>query len=347
MTASEAMSVSEITESENVVATPDDLARTAECIRSAAQHQPQMPDFFNRLKHCGVRAEVRFSRTGRVRQFFYRNGRCEIVPSKLGSEFTWSGLQKKLGVQFDRRDHQVVLEHMAATVDAFVRPSVTSTPSESVIVNSESSEPNATALTELKTLEDRMCKMIERMREQQALGIRNDLAQLHGVFVKDIAEEFAKLRDQELLAVRDAVAPLGDAVNKVRSDVQAVMTHIEQDHNAPSPTLSEPNDIARQLALSIDTMDLTTAKAVRDSHRAVKNADLAITKMRKESLWLALSAALVSALLASLVTGLWVSQSVESQVEQARVQIIEHMDKQAADDPLRNYFNRLMEKLSR
>lgn len=316
------------------------LADTERCVRQAAENGPPMPEFFDRLNDCGVNAVIRFGRNGRVRQFVYLNGGTQIAPSKLGDEFTWSGLQKKLGVQFDRRIHQQSLE--MRSVEPQAHPTGSETMADEKLVERISAK-----LDDLKDLENRMCEVFDRMREQQTRDAQADLARLRDSSVRDLSAEFAKLRDDELAALSAAISPLGESLAQLRSDVQTVLTQVEGERAALQKSVRDAGEVSRQLVGAAEKMSQTTAAAVSESTRSVRNVDGAVTRFRQESLWLALSAALIAALLASLITGLWVSQGVEQEVARASGEIIQHLDKQAAEDPLRNYFNRLMEKLSK
>ncbi len=332
------------------------LAHVAECIRTAARDNPDMPEFFRRLSDCGVSAVVRFGRNGRVRQFFYLHRGVEIAPSKLGGEFTWNALQKQLGVRFDRRVHQRALENgVAATADepvAAIAPAASDAATNLAVDGAAMTDDTlveklSEKLNDLKELEARMCEIFERMREQQTRDARSDLDRMRAESVRGLADEFEKLRDDELAALSAAVAPLGESIDRLRADVQSVLDRVETERGALQKSVVDASQVSQELLSATQKMSEATASVIDDSSRSVKNVDRAVGRLRQESLWLALSAALISGLLAALFTGLWVARDVEEQVAQARTQIIEHLDKQAAEDPLRNYFNRLMEKLSR
>lgn len=345
------MSVSQLNDQSGAVDS-EVLVHAARCIRTAAQSNPAMPEFFRRLNDCGVAAVVHFGRNGRVRDFFYLHQGVAITPSKLGGEFTWSGLQKKLGVKFDRRLHQNALENgpdAAGAEDMSASPNAAQhLPVDSDVMKDELIvEKLSEKLNDLKGLETRMLEIFERMRDQQTRDIQSDLERLRTASVRGLADEFAKLRDEELAALSAAVAPLGESLDRLRADMQSILDRVQSERGALQESVVDASKVSRELVSAAQKMGESTAGARGEPSRSAQSVDTAVRRLGQESLWLALSAALISGLLAALLTGLWVARDVEDQVTQARTQIIEHLDKQAAEDPLRNYFNRLMEKISR
>jgi len=84
---------------------------------------------------------------------------------------------------------------------------------------------------------------------------------------------------------------------------------------------------------------------VRQASQAAQQATEAMNRAKHESLWLSITSASVAGLLAALLVGLWFSQSAAQRVDEMQQALIEHMEKQAAEDPLRQYFDRIVKKL--
>lgn len=69
--------------------------------RAAATGRPDMPAFLERLRVAGVEPLPLLGRGGEVRAIVYRVG-GELIPGQeLGPSFTWSGLQRRLGVSYE------------------------------------------------------------------------------------------------------------------------------------------------------------------------------------------------------------------------------------------------------
>lgn len=73
--------------------------------RAAATGKPEMPLFLERLRAAGVEPLPLVGRGGEVKAIAYRVGADVVRGQDLGPSFTWSGLQRRLGVSYDpKRD---------------------------------------------------------------------------------------------------------------------------------------------------------------------------------------------------------------------------------------------------
>ena len=86
---------------------PSPLSRSvaAAYVRAAATDAPSMSVLLERLESAGVRPLPLLGRNGEVRAIVYRLG-DEVIPGQaLGPSFTWTGLQRRLGVSYEpKRD---------------------------------------------------------------------------------------------------------------------------------------------------------------------------------------------------------------------------------------------------
>jgi len=104
---------------------PDPRPRLQEAIDRAAQGQPSMSDFIERLKIAGVQAVPSIQKSGRLNGMSYVIDGILIKGSDLGRAYTAHGLQKRLGIQYDpQRDQPTLLAttERAKDKDGFLDP---------------------------------------------------------------------------------------------------------------------------------------------------------------------------------------------------------------------------------
>ncbi len=92
-------------------------------LREAASGEPTMTDFLNRVRAQGIQVRPNVGRNGRVSGISFRLDQVAVKGSQLGRSFTWQGLQRSLGVQYDRgRDAAAVADAHQATLGRDVIP---------------------------------------------------------------------------------------------------------------------------------------------------------------------------------------------------------------------------------
>jgi hypothetical protein len=79
-------------------------------IRAAAKDAPTMSEFVRRLRGAGVQVRANIARTGHVSGLSYRLDRVAVKGSGLGRAFTFEGVQKALGVRYERARDLPTLE---------------------------------------------------------------------------------------------------------------------------------------------------------------------------------------------------------------------------------------------
>jgi hypothetical protein len=82
-------------------------------IREAAKDRPTMSELVRRLQAAGVQVRANVARTGYVSGISYRLDRVAVKGSGLGRAYTFAGLQRELGVGYDRRRDLPALERAA------------------------------------------------------------------------------------------------------------------------------------------------------------------------------------------------------------------------------------------
>jgi hypothetical protein len=79
-------------------------------IRGAAKELPTMTEFVRRLQANGVQVRANIARTGHVSGISYRLDRVAVKGSGLGRAYSFEGLKKEQGVQYDRARDLPALE---------------------------------------------------------------------------------------------------------------------------------------------------------------------------------------------------------------------------------------------
>jgi hypothetical protein len=78
-----------------------------------------MPQLIEQLKHSGIYAHVKYTRTKKIKGISYSVRSNSIQGNELGKEFSWGGLQKYLQVSYDPvRDMPIILEMQGANSKA-------------------------------------------------------------------------------------------------------------------------------------------------------------------------------------------------------------------------------------
>lgn len=85
---------------------PDPRPRLQEAIDRAAQGQPSMSELIERLKIAGIQVVPSIQKSGRLNGMSYVIDGTLVKGSELGRSYTAQGLQKHLGVQYDRQRDQ-------------------------------------------------------------------------------------------------------------------------------------------------------------------------------------------------------------------------------------------------
>ena len=84
-------------------------------IREAAQGQPTMGEFVRRLEGRGVQVRANIARTGHVSGISYRLDHVAVKGSRLGRSYSFEGVQRDFGVEYDRERDLPELQRAAKT----------------------------------------------------------------------------------------------------------------------------------------------------------------------------------------------------------------------------------------
>ncbi|ELS34750.1 MULTISPECIES: relaxase/mobilization nuclease domain-containing protein [Pseudanabaena] len=95
----------------------------SQIIREQVKADITMPQLIEQLKHSGVDAHVKYTRTKKIKGISYSLGSNSIQGNELGKEFSWGGLQKYLQVSYEpARDRSIILEMQSADRNAVSQP---------------------------------------------------------------------------------------------------------------------------------------------------------------------------------------------------------------------------------
>ena len=94
---------------------PTIASHISQVIREQVKAGMTMPQLIEQLKHSGIDAHVKYTRTKKIKGISYSLGSNSIQGNELGKEFSWGGLQKYLQVSYDpARDRSIILEMQSA-----------------------------------------------------------------------------------------------------------------------------------------------------------------------------------------------------------------------------------------
>ncbi|WP_103670749.1 relaxase/mobilization nuclease domain-containing protein [Pseudanabaena sp. BC1403] len=94
---------------------PDMASHISQVIREQVKAGMTMPQLIEQLKHSGIDAHVKYTRTKKIKGISYSLGSNSIQGNELGKEFSWGGLQKYLQISYDpARDRSIILEMQSA-----------------------------------------------------------------------------------------------------------------------------------------------------------------------------------------------------------------------------------------
>ncbi len=89
--------------------TPSVKDQLKDIIQATAQGTNTMSDFVPQLEKMGVGMRANIQGTGRIAGVSFELNHIAVKGSQLGKSFSWNGLQKKLGIEYEKdRDFQII-----------------------------------------------------------------------------------------------------------------------------------------------------------------------------------------------------------------------------------------------
>ena len=298
-----------------------------ERIRTAVRNNPRFPDFIAQLKDDDVVFACRLTRKGRVSSISYSyQSDLQIKASALGDEFTWTGLQRKLGMEYVQIRDFELLESLKET------PPSSAKKQASGKATAEYEAALMTRLERVEALEQQLIERLDDLQEESAVEI--DHAPLNHV---------VQQAKDELQRVDEAVLRL----EQLAANLQQYTTD-ETARSGPghSPPISDDLvHLEQEVRHQLTQIKGISQQAISDSNRAMQRVEFAANKMRQESFWLACVTALIAAFASALLTGLWINQETQKSLENNQQTFFEQLDQRDADDPLRAYFQKIMDNM--
>ena len=310
-------SVRETTIEENTHLDLDVIQETLrERIRVAAKAAPRFPDFIEQLSQQHITLICKLTRKGRVSSIHYAfQTESQIKASALGEAFTWTGLQRKLGVEYVQIRDFKLLSSLAQTA----------TPTSAKSKTARSSVHDNELLQRLEQLETLEKQILVKLDNQQAVDL------------EEMARKIEALSADELQRVDDAIVRLEELANVIHTNEHNEVQGVQAD--------AVPEGADEELRHTLTQIRGLCQRALSDTNKSLHRVELAANKMRQESFWLAFVSALIAAFVAALLTGLWMTQEMEKTMESNRQSMIQELEQKAEDDPFRAYFQKLMDDM--
>lgn len=201
---------------------------------------------------------------------------------------------------------------------------------------------------------------LERMDGAAGVVRSNDDAtvKLLNDFQRSLADQIARLTERVdrlttmVSVTTDADAKIetgrriekrvSDFVNKVDSSMNTFTAAVDEAKKTNSAALyAQMAQASSKLSESVDRLSNTAFQTLDQAQKSIQAVETAAVRLRSDSFWMSI----VSATIAALVTGVVVGTWAEQEMGQTRREVMGFLEKQASDDPLRSYFNKLLEKM--
>ena len=277
-------------------------------IRTTAKNFLRFPDFVEQLSEQQVQFACHLTRNGRISSISYiAPSGITVKASSLGDEFTWTGLQRKLGVEYVKiRDFELLASYEQETTSTMAKRALAN--NDTVLLH---------RIDQLESLEKQILSKLDEQSDKDAV-----------VLLPDASEDLHRV---------------DEAVNKLE-EIASALAESKKVESSRSK-VAEPANLEADIYSHLAQIRAICQRSLVESNKSVQRMEAAATKMRQEAFWLAVVAALIVGLFSSLLTGMWLTQETEKSLEANHQAVIEHLEKREAEDPLRSYFQKLMDEI--
>ena len=306
------------------------------------QTKKQFKDFISELEDCDIRLSVKLTKVGKVNRLIYTFDDNSFNSSDLGSEYTWSGLRKKLGMVFDPCIDFELLKSIEDKSERFKpQSSVNSDATLKAIEQLEEQNKHR-----FQTMEDRLLLVLDKLKSSEVDQLTLEFERLHQD-TQSISRDFSTFKQEENEIFREQMESLDTIIKTLEANSQAVLPA-----HTPDPLAYNTEDLEQM----VEKLHELSKSVIIYSHQATQNVDAATHHLKRSTVWIALSAALFSGIISAGITALWTNhntattiqatqEQISSQVQKSENNILNYIDEQAANDPLRRYFEKIMDKL--
>lgn len=313
-------------------------------IKATLESQQQFKNFLTELEQYDIQMSVKLSKSGKVTKLVYSYTGFSFSSSDLGSKYTWNGLRKNFGMTYDPTTDFTLLQSIE---DKSERPhSFFGADSIATLQAIEQLEKNNK--NQIEESERRLISVFNKMKFSEVEKLRSEFERLHSD-----TQNLSQLLNQKL-------DPFNSMIKTLKFDTQAILSEVEEEHqildhlkkSAAEPQVHNSDEMEEVL----EKLNEVSKGVIIYSHQAVQDVDAATQRLKRSTIWVALTAAIFAGIISSTVTAIWVKHNTEEKIKatqeelshkvnESEKNIIEYIEQQAENDPLRRYFEKIMNKL--
>ena len=253
-----------------------------EAIRSTAIDCPRFPDFVNKLAEQKIGFVCHLTKSGRVTGISFDTAYAGVIKaSSLGREFTWTGLQRKLGIEYVKiRD----FEQLSLCANLGEKPTKINAKSSSLAANNDL----LSGVARIEALENKILALLDAQQHVDLNKISADIELL--------TEQTPSNFQHVVTETRDELKRVDEAVKRIET-LAVTLNHSEKHSEGESlykPAEFKPLDtsnVDEALARNLSQIKGLCQSALTESNKVVQRAEASVTKIRQESFWLAFVAA--------------------------------------------------------
>jgi len=299
-------------------------------VKKTLEFQQQLKDFLPAIQQHDIQLSVKLSTSGNVTHLAYSYANFSFDSSDLGPQYTWDGLIKNFGMIYNPVTDFILLQSIK---DKSKRKSPL--PDES-----------STAIHQI----------IERLEEEEN---KKQVTKSE----RRLISALDKIKSSEIKNLRSELDLFDDFVKSIKTDTRArVITSekVEEKHPDLDPIKqrsTKPNNYnLDEIEILLEKLNDRSKDIIIHSHQAVQDVDAATYRLKRSTVWIALIAAIFTSILSATMASIWTKHNIEASIQvtqkelahkvnESEKNIIEYMEQRSENDPLRRYFEKIMNKL--
>ncbi len=299
-------------------------------VKKILEFQQPLKDFLIAIQQHDIQLSVKLSTSEEVTHLVYSYANFSFNSFDLGPQYTWDGLINNFGMIYNPMTDFILLQ--------------------SIEDKSESSLPpqneNATAIHQI----------IERLEEEEK---KKQVTESE----RRLMSALDKIKFSEIKNLRSELDLFDDFVKSIKSDTRAqviVSKDAEEKHSNVDPVEqrpAKPHDYnLDEIERLLDKLNDRSKDIIIHSHQAVQDVDAATYRLKRSTVWIALTAAIFTSILSATMASIWTKHNTEASIQvtqqelshkinESEKNIIKYMEQKSESDPLRRYFEKIMNKL--